>query len=254
MKPPTDLIPLDDSGTALTVRDRMEVAAPAQPTVAEMLHAVIKSGVTSENAGALEKIAALYERMEDKRAEREFAAAFTALQAEIPVIVASSIIPNRGKYERFEDVMRQISPLLTKHGFNVSFSMDFKENRVLETCHLTHVGGHTRSNSFAVRVSGKADSETQADCKAATTAKRNALLNALNIVIRQDCLTEEHDAAIEGGAVTEEQADELERRVALTNSDRTAFLKFAGASKFSEIPASKYQILDQFLTKKERGK
>lgn len=241
--------------TALATREAQPLdVTRREPSVADMLQAVVERGITNENLQALEKLTDLYERMEEKKAERGFAAAFNALQAEMPVIVASSVIPNRGKYERFEDVMRQIGPLLNKHGFTVSFTMDFKENRVLETCHLTHVGGHTRTNTFAVRVSGKADSETQADCKAATTAKRNALLNALNIVIRQDCLNEEHDASMEGGNITQAQAEELERRVALTNSNREAFLKVAGATSYATIPEGKYAVLDGMLRRKESGR
>ena len=150
---------------------------------------------------------------------RQFNTAFVALQGDMPVIVAKTTIPNRGKYEKFEDLMTVVGPLLTKHGFTVSFSQDFKDNRILEICTLSHCGGHSRANSFAVRA-GRADTDTQADCKAATTAKRNALCNALNIVIRQDCLNEENDAGIEGDPnafITPAQAEELERRVKETN-------------------------------------
>lgn len=230
----------------------MPVARP-EPSVASMLQTVIERGVTQENVSALEKLVSLYERMQDKDAEKQFAASFVALQSDMPTIVAKSVIPNRGKYERFEDLMEVIRPLLTKHGFVATFSMDFKDNRILETCHLTHVGGHSRQNTFAVRSGGKADSETQADCKAATTAKRNALCNALNIVIRQDCLNEEHDAAIEGGPISSEQAFELERRVMETESNKVAFLKFAGARSFAEISSGKYEVLSGFLARKERG-
>jgi hypothetical protein len=185
-------------------------------------------------------------------AERRFSAAFVALQSDLPQITATSVIPNRGKYEKFEDILDVVQPFLTKHGFTVSFSMDFKENRIVETCHLTH-GGYTRSNSFAVR-SGKADSDTQADCKAATTAKRNAFCNALNIVIRQDVLNNENDASIEGdpyAKVTQEQADELERRVKETNSNLNSFMRLAGAASFSNILAKDYDMLDRLLREKE---
>lgn len=231
--------------------ESLPVTRPA-PSVADMLQAVIERGVTGDNVASLEKMVGLYERMQEKDAEKAFAVAFVALQAEMPVIVAKTIIPNRGKYERFEDLMNVINPLLTKNGFSVTFSMDFKENRILETCLLTHVGGHCRSNSFAVRTGGKSDSETQADCKAATTAKRNALCNALNIVIRQDCLNEEQDATIEGGPITMEQAESLARRVVDTGSDMKAFLLFAGATKFEDILSGKYSILDELLKRKER--
>ncbi len=205
-----------------------------------LIQKVVDGGVTESNVAALDKLLAVYERLDDKRAEREFSAAFVALQNDLPVIVAETVIPNRGKYSRFEDVMHIVGPLLVKHGFSVSFSMDFKDNRILETCHLKHIGGHSQSNSFAVRAGGKADSDTQADCKAATTAKRNALLNCLNIVIRQDVLTEEHDVSIEGEPISFDKAQYLRELVRDTNSDEVSFLKFAGAAKYEEIMTGKY--------------
>lgn len=236
----------------LTPMPQQQAVERTEPSVGEMLQSLVTRGVTTDNAAAMEKLVALYERMEDRKAERAFTSAFVALQADMPAITATTVIPNRGKYERFEDVMRVVGPLLQKHGFTVSFSMDFNENRVLETCHLKHVGGHSQSNSFAVRTGRKADSDTQADCMAATTAKRNALLNALNIVIRQDCLTSDNDPHIEGGFITPEQAAELEHRIAMTNSDRAKFLKLAGAASFKEIAIGKYQVLDELLRQKEQ--
>jgi hypothetical protein len=236
----------------------MPAAAQLVPTsqapVAKLLEAVINKGVTSENVGALEKLVGLYERMQDKDAERQFNSAFVALQAELPVIVASTIIPNRGKYERFEDVMRQIGPALIKNGFSVSFSMDFKETRVVETCHLMHVGGHSKSNSFAVR-SGRADTETQADCKAATTAKRNALLNCLNIVIRQDALLDEdnRDAAIEGAEISGDQAQYLKELLAETKSDTGKFLAMAGVDSVEKITSGSYDVLVRALLMKRKS-
>ncbi len=219
-----------------------------------MLAAVIDKGVTSENVAAIEKLVGLYERMELRDAEKQFSAAFVALQSDLPVIVATTIIPNRGKYERFEDVMRVVGPLLVKHGFTVSFSMDFREGRILETCTLRHVGGHSQSNSFAVRT-GKADSDTQADCKAATTAKRNALLNCLNIVIRQDALTDEdNDATLEGDLISRDQVQYLKEQVEETKSDAAKFLALAGVTSFEEIRSGAYDVLVRALAAKARGK
>jgi hypothetical protein len=214
-------------------------------TIEQVFQAVTSGDISPEKVAVMKELLAM-------SAERQFTTAFVALQSDVPVITAKTVIPNRGKYEKFEDIMSVVGPLLRKHGFTVSFSMDFADGRVLETCHLSHVGGHTRINGFAVRTGRKADSDTQADCMAATTAKRNALLNALNIVIRQDCLTSEDDARIEGGPVTLEVAFELERRVAETDSNRVAFLKFACATDFKDILASKYSILNEYLQKKER--
>jgi len=239
--------------TQLVPAAQMPLAvAPTQaPSVGAMLSAVIEKGVTTENVAAIEKLVELYERMELRNAEKQFNEAFVRLQSELPVIVAETPILNRGKYARFEDVMHQISPVLVRNGFTVSFTMDFRDGRILETCTLSHVGGHSRANSFAVRT-GKADSDTQADCKAATTAKRNALLNCLNIVVRQDALqNEDSDAALEGASISVEQVCFLRELVTQTKSDVPAFLAFAGAAKFEEIPAARYDRLVAALRRKQ---
>lgn len=224
-----------------------------EPSVAEMLQAVVTQGVTSENVAAIEKLVGLYERMEAKKAEQAYAIAFNSLQKEMPQIVATSVIPNRGKYERFEDVMLQVKPLLDKNGFTVSFSQVSIENRTTVVCTVRHTGGHATVNSFTVRGGGKADSETQADCKAATTAKRNAFLQAFNIVIRQDYLQNEDDPRNEGTFITPEQASDLEYRVNETHSDAAKFLALAGAKSFETIMSGKYNMLDAALAKKERA-
>jgi hypothetical protein len=190
-------------------------------------------------------------------AQRQFAIAFNELQRDMPILTATTVIPNRGKYLRFEDCIRQIGPLLSKHGFSVSFDQDWKEGRAVVTIHLLHIGGHKEKTSYAVRSGGRSDSETQADQKASTTAKRNALCLALNVTIQQDCLNEENDAGLEGdpnAKVTTEIAAELEHRAKMTNSNIPAMLKLCRATKFSEIPANKYDELDAILRRKEGGR
>lgn len=229
--------------------------ARAEPSVGELMQAVIANGVTPENAAALEKLCDLKIRLDDRAAQREFATAFVALQADLPTITAQTVILNRGKYERFEDIMKVIAKPLATHGFAVSFSQDFKDNRILEVCTLRHIGGHSQSNTFAVR-SGKADSDTQADCKAATTAKRNALCNALNIVIRQDCLSgeDDSDAKIIGDCITPEQADDIQTRVESLHLNLAAFNEFTGSKTFRGIPALRYNAVIKMLRDKEAKK
>lgn len=205
--------------------------------------AVMDGKLTNEGLTVMERLLAI-------SAEQQFAAAFVRLQADLPTIVASTTIPNRGKYEKFEDVMKQIQPALTKNGFTVSFSQDFRENRLIVTCYVKH-GTHTVPNAYGVRA-GKADSETQADCKASTTARRNALLQALNIVIRQDCLMDEQgDASLAGAAIPSAKAAELRSRVTACGADAAKFLAFAQAESFEDIGTAALAGLEKMLRAKE---
>lgn len=198
----------------------------------------------------MERLLAMAERMEGRSAIKAFNGSFAKMQSELPIIVAESVIPNRGKYARFEDVMRQIQPSLSANGFSVSFEQFADDLRIKVTCNLRHIGGHSQSTSFSVRLGGKADSDTQADCKASTTAKRNALLQALNIVIRQDVFQDEDDQRNEGAPITQRQADELRELCDAAKSDRKKFLDYAGASNFEEIMDSRLEELTALLRKR----
>jgi hypothetical protein len=231
-----------------------QLAAPDQPSFGSLLSIIERASKDpSVDIDKMERLLAMAERMEERGAVQAFNSAFAKLQRELPVIVAESVIPNRGKYARFENVMHQIQEHLTNNGFSVSFAQEADDKRIKVTCHLRHVGGHSQATAFAVRLGGKADSETQADCKASTTAKRNALLQALNIVIRQDFLQDEDECHNEGGEfITQAEADTLRDWVESVGADRIAFLEYAGATKFEEIRASRLESLHAALRKKEK--
>jgi hypothetical protein len=230
----------------------------AEPQASNIMAAIMKvASDASVDVNKLDKLLDMQLKMMAIQAEQQFAAAFVRLQAETPNVQATKPVPNRDgtvryKFAPFEDIMEQVGPMLQKHGFTVCFSSRFNEGRIISTCTLQHVGGHKRSNDFAVRIGAgpPGSTESQADGSAATYAKRFALTEALNIVISHL----DNDAKLEGGPITKDQAFELERRVAETNSNKEAFLKFAGAKTFAEIPAVKYSILDDQLSKKERGR
>lgn len=220
----------------------------------DMLQTMIERGVTTENAAAFEQLVKLSEHMEDRRAEKEFAEAFKALQSETGRVKAMQPVYCKDKtlkykFAPYEAIMEQVKPMLEKHGFTVTFSTEFGEGRLIKVCTLQHVGGHSRSNKFAVRIgSGPPGcSDSQADGAASTYAKRFALCDALNITIEKDS-----DAAVEGDVITAEQAKSLKERVMATGSNEEFFLQFAGAGRYEDIRASKYAVLDQNLRKKEK--
>lgn len=237
--------------------------APATTvTVGSMLQAVIEKGVTSENVAAFAKLVDLHERMQEKEAERQFAAAFVALQSEMPSIKAMKAVPNndgtaRYMFAPYEEIMEQVAPMLQKHGFTVTFSTEIAEGRMTKICTLQHVSGHKRQNSFSARI-GKGPpgcTETQADGAASTYAKRFVLCDALNITIEK-----EDDPRALGSPINAAKAEELQRRVLATGSNELAFLKLAGVAvagqpnivHYQQILDGKYGMLTEMLAKKER--
>lgn len=256
-------VPSEAPKDAKQALQRLDAQVPTQvaaPSVAGMLQAVIDKGVTAENVAAVEQIVKLYEHMQEKDAEKLFAQSFNALQTEIKSVKAMKAVPNndgtvRYRFAPYEDIMEQVRPMLEKHGFTVTFSTDYAEGRLIKHCTLQHIGGHSKTNKFAVRIGQgppKA-TESQADGAASTYAKRFALCDALNITIETDS-----DARAEGAPIEPALAEELHRRVSETNSNPQAFLKFCGVvgtgamADFLKIPASRYEAADEMLTRKEK--
>jgi hypothetical protein len=251
-------------------KEHQPVALPADPfdQVSLMMQAVVDKGITAENVAALKELTALYQQMEAKRSERIFNEAFNQLQQDMPTIKATEPVPNkdgtvRYRFAPYEDLMNEVSPLLVKHGFTISFSTRYDQGRIIKICTLRHRGGHAVANEFAVRVGHgpPGSSEAQADGAAGTYAKRLALCDALNIVVEKDT-----DARNLGDTVTKEQAASLRRRVQATGSDEIAFLKYAQAQlpanptakqveqAYGTIPEVMLNILDSSLRKKESTK
>jgi hypothetical protein len=259
MKPQTaeQDLPVTIETSAVAVRQSGALSRPA-PTPADMMQTMIEKGVTQENVAAFAELVKLSEHMEDRKLKRDsesaFNASFVRVQREMPNIKADKAVEQNGKvlytYCSYEEIWQQVQPILSSNGFSVRYSQDEKDGRLTTTCHLMHEGGLTVSNSYTVR-SGKGApgmNETKCDAAASTIAQREALCDALNIIRR----ARDNDPRMEGGPVTKEQAFELERRAKEVNANIDAFLKFAGAKTFAEIPSVKYDVLDELLRKKEK--
>lgn len=220
------------------------------------MQAIIEKGVTTDNVTALEQLCSLYERMQDKDAERAFNKAFAELQSKMPRVVATKPVPNkdgtiRYRFAPYEEILEQVQPFLTQHGFSVSFNTKpVESDRLAVICTLRHISGHSQSNEFAVRIGNGPPGATltQADGAAKTYAKRGALSDALNIVVDHD-----DDAKMIGKPIGQALAEELQARVKACGANEEEFLKFAGAAHYEAISDDRYDTLDALLTRKERG-
>lgn len=246
------------------VREPQAVAVRQESSTVQMMQQILAGPDVKDKVDAFAKLCDLRVQEEKRDAEKEFNRAFVELQQEIPTIKAMKPVPDKYGNVKFmvadfNDIDDQARPICLKHGFTYSFSEGpFLQGKVTKVCTLFHVAGHSRSNSYSVRIgSGPPGcSEMQADGSAHSYSKRGALCDCLNIRIDRAL---SNDVKDEGGFVSAEQADELERRVGETLSNREAFLKFAGADvtvkfPYRTIPAHRYDACDQMLRKKAQQK
>lgn len=243
---------MSNTDLAKTEKLALEAQSPVSGAMG-MIERLIEKGITTENVAALKELRAMHIDQEERDAKRAFATAFREMQAALPAIAPTKIVPNkeggvRFKYAPYDELMKIVGPIMQKFGFAATFSTKFQEGRVTSLCTLTHDAGHERTNEYSVRIGGgpPGASESQADGAANQYAQRGALSDALNLVI----LGRDNEAKDLGAPVSHDQAEDLRQRVKDAKLSVTSFLKWAGATSFETIPETSYKKLDAYLKSK----
>lgn len=247
MPTPTESLQVHDERPA-------QLSAPASSDMLEIIQRAARD--PSVDMDKMERLLAMAERLQAKDAEKQFAAAFVALQSEMPPIQASKSVPDKYgnikyKFAPYESIMETLQPLLKKHGFTLAFSTSYNEGRVVQTCTVMHVGGHSRHNQFMARIGSgpPSSSEAQGDGAASTYAKRFAVCNAFNIITEQDSDGKD-DARSDGEPISKDKAAYLRELVRETNSNEAQFFLFAGATSYDTIGSARYDACVTALMKK----
>jgi hypothetical protein len=231
-----------------------QLAAPAANDMLDVIQRAARD--PSVDMDKMERLLAMAERLQAKDAEKQFASAFVALQSEMPPIQASKSVPDKYgnikyKFAPYESIMETLQPLLKKHGFTLAFSTNYNEGRVVQTCTVMHVGGHSRTNQFMARIGSgpPGSSEAQGDGAASTYAKRFAVCNAFNIITEQDSDGKD-DARSDGEPISKDKAAYLRELVHETKSNEAQFFLFAGATSYDTIGSARYDSCVTALMKK----
>lgn len=231
------------------------VRAPAPPSeVDQILRLAIDKGVPVDT---IERLVALKERAEERFAAAEFNQALTAFQSECGPILKSSTanVTTAGggsyqyRYAELDQIDRVTRPLLTKHGLSYTWDSDMENDRLICTCILRHIAGHSQSAKFVSPTDSKSSMSSQQRYGAALTfAKRQSLIQVLGLT------TTEHDTdGASDQRVTEEQIHTIEEWLTSSGADRKAFLKYMNAEKVPTIFARDFQKAIAALKAKDRA-
>jgi hypothetical protein len=243
---------------AVVVREQAMTVA-TEPTSIAILEAAIKHGVTSENVAVVKEIIAMRREEVALANKASFNRSFFALKKEISTMnfyADKEAKTDSGKvaysYCSEAEIAGKLEPVLFKHGFAMLFGQRQDADRVVAIITLIHDMGHEETREYSVRVgqSNKMKDSTAVDSGSTTSAWRHLVIKMFGLKSR---IRAEDDARNEGGPITQEQSEELQRRVSETGSDVAKFLKFAGDAKsFATIPAIMYPLLDTFLQGREK--
>lgn len=139
----------------------------------------------------MERMMAMSERLMDRRAEQEYNAAFAAMQLEMPEMPENGAIKNKAggiqsKYVLWEDAQKILKPILTRHGFALTFSTgNDPSGRVIVKGTLRHRGGHSDSGSLTLPIDDSGSKNNVQGMGSSTSyGKRHVAFALLNITSR----------------------------------------------------------------------
>lgn len=143
----------------------------------------------------IERLMALWERGEARKAEAAFNTAMTAAQQAIrPVITDEYNEQTRSKYPSYEALDAVARPIYTQHGFGLSFDTGYgaPPDSVRVLCYATHAGGHARTYHVDMPADGKGPkggdvmTKTHATGSAMSYGQRYLLKFIFNIPVKDD--------------------------------------------------------------------
>lgn len=206
----------------------------------------------------LERILAMQERLEEREAERMFTEALNHAQAEMPRVSKNGTIKLGGgkgeiPFAKWEDIDAALRPIMTRHGFSLSFSAEERAGGgMVITALLKHIAGHGATYTMPLGIdTGPGRNALQAMGSTLSYGKRYLAEMIFNIV-RED----EDDDGTAGGVkyITSDQAMEIEDLLTATGSDRARFMQHFGITSLLQITAAQHVQALNMLRQKSRSK
>jgi len=233
-----------------------EPRASQSSEIVQILRLAVESKV---DVDTIERLTALVERMNASSAATEFNYALAAFQSECPSIPKTSVakitsaragVEYGYKYAELDQIAKITRPLLTKHGLSYTWDSDLVDGKVLCTCTLRHVSGHSQTAKFSAPTDTAASmSGPQKNAAALTYARRQALIQVLGLTTT--------DPDTDAGAprpITSQQVFDLEDLAkTLSADDRGRFLKYMEVETIADISVGNFGKAHSALVAKSKG-
>ena len=162
----------------------LEIQQEKNPVLSMLQLAMTDSNVDLEK---MEKIMEMVERYEDKLAVKAYNRDMAIMQGEIPKIEFNAVINDkygklRSKYTTYEGIMEVVQPILSKHGFSVSFNPKAENKELNVDCMISHREGHIERSNLSLPFDDSGNKNAvQSIGSSMSYAKRYALCLKLNI-------------------------------------------------------------------------
>lgn len=149
----------------------------------QMLTQAVEKGASVET---MERLLDMRRELKTEQAREAYYSALAGFQAECPIIQKTKEVKIKGevryRYAPLESIIKQVGPLLQKHGFSYKFKTIPGQNEVKICCDAYHKDGYADDSCFSIPIDeGAFMSDAQKAGSASTFAKRYAFCNVFGI-------------------------------------------------------------------------
>lgn len=224
------------------------------PLAAPSIEAIVASAVNDKlPAAELKELLAVYREMQADRAKQAFNLAMADFRAKCPLIprkrtadIATRSGAMKYDYAALEDIAAVIDPVLTGLGLSYCWPSTTEDGgKLIVTCRVSHVDGHSEPGAFVVPVeSGAGMSAQQKYASASTYARRYSLIAALGLSTVDPDDDGRGDTPPE--TISTEEAMHIEDMLnqlgveSEINRARKSVLDYIECEKLSDCPAAQY--------------
>ncbi|HEX2726298.1 MAG TPA: ERF family protein [Beijerinckiaceae bacterium] len=244
------------------------LAEPQGPSVGSVLQ-LIERAATDERVDVekMERLLAMQERILAIQAKRDAMQAKQVMMAEMPRVSRHGeiIIAERGtrrviqrtRYAKWEDIDAAIRPILSKHGFVLSFrSSEGSDGKILMTAVLTHqgpAGTYEETSTLPIPPDPSGSKNAiQALGSSLSYGKRYTATPLLNLVF------EGEDDDGNGGrhqapeTINDLQVLDIENALKKADADPALFLRAFEIEKVEDLPRERFEEAMQRITGRRR--
>ena len=196
----------------------------------------------SVNVEKMERLYAMHERAMAARAKAAYSTALAEMQTELPIIAERGRINiGSGKpqmYALWEDINEGIKPVLSRHGFAISFRTGRQDDKLTVTGVLSHRDGHSEETTLQLPLdTSGSKNAVQAVGSSTSYGKRYTAAALLNLTSRG-----EDDDGTAGGAkpISDEQVTLLRERAEEVGADVVKFCQFLKVGSLAEVHAKDF--------------
>lgn len=232
--------------TALVVDERTQDVAVQGESSAIM--SLIERAARDESVDIdkMERLFDMHERMTARHAKEAFHTALAEMQTELPEITKRGETRDKEKnlmysYAKWEDINREIKPVLSRFGFGLSFRIEPDQTGLKITAILSRCG-HTEETSIiqSLDMGGAKMNANQARGAATSYGKRYTAGALLNLISYDE---QDTDAAssMSGDTLTEDQLKQIRDGMQQLGQGDEAILAWAGprgwgATELENVP------------------